>query len=173
MPRAEPAGAAMTSHCQVSITEVSMSDRAVLVSIIEKCDNLSHDERACAIELLDIYLDDPDQEDYLFLAAASTSGSLLGFVCYGERALAHGVYDLYWVVVDPENRRSGVGSALLAHTAESLKARGARMLVAETSGMASYGAARKLYAKAGFLEEARIKDFYRPGDDIVFCVKRL
>ena len=149
----------------------SGADRACIVSMVEKSANLTPSEKDCAIELLDIYLADPSQEEYLFLAATDALDRPIGFTCYGEAALAEGVYDLYWILVDPDRRGSGVGASLLAATMEILKGLGARLVVAETSGSEGYSAARALYAKSGFTEEARVKGYYRPGDDLVIFTK--
>lgn len=154
------------------VRKVESRDRQALVSIIARTASLTAEERECAVELLDIYLNDRGQEDYLF-AAAEDHGAPIGYVCYGPRSLAQGVFDLYWIIVDGDKKGTGVGRALVEAAVEALRGMGARMLVAETSGTGAYEAARGFYARCGFAEEARIKDFYRPGDDIVFYVKRL
>jgi len=156
----------------VLIRKTVSSDRQALAEIIGCSDNLTDDEKQCAIELLDIYLNDPSQKDYFFMTAEDADGCQTGYVCYGPRPLAAGVYDLYWVVVAPERRRSGVARAMLENTVEAMKVFGARMLAAETSGTAAYQAARAFYLKSGFTEEARIKEFYKPGDDLVVYIMR-
>ncbi len=148
-------------------------DRDPLLSIIERSGNLTEEEKDCAVELLDVYLADPLQQEYFFLVATDATDRPIGFVCYGETALTDAVYDLYWVVVDPEYRRKGVASRLLVQTEEVLRALGTRLLVAETSGGPGYAPAHGFYMKNGFNEEARIKSFYKPGDDLVIFVKRL
>ncbi len=150
----------------------SGADREKVVSMVERCANLTDEEKDCAIELLDIYLADPVQQEYLFLAATDANDRPIGFACYGEATLADRVYDLYWILVDPDHRGSGVGGGLLARTMEILKGLGARLVVAETSGGEGYSPARALYAKSGFTEEARVKGYYKPGDDLVVFVKR-
>ncbi len=149
------------------------SDRDPLLSIIERSENLTREEKDCAIELLDVYLADPLQQEYFFFAATDATDRPIGFVCYGETPLTDAVYDLYWIVVDPEYRRRGVASRLLVQTEEILGGLGARLLVAETSGGPGYAPAHGFYLKNGFDEEARIKSFYKPGDDLVIFVKRL
>lgn len=156
----------------VSIRETSKEDRDVLVSIIERTSNLSRDEKDCAVELLDIYLDDSGQKDYYFITAVQ-DGIPAGYACCGPRPLTEGVHDLYWIVVDEKKMGSGVGRALITKTEEILRSKSARMLVAETSGLPAYSGTRQFYLKCGFSEEARIREFYKPGDDIVFYVKRL
>lgn len=157
---------------ELAVRCVVAGDREGLYAIIEESGNLTEAERDCAKELLDIYLDSADQEDYLFLAAVGDSGRPLGFICYGMASLADAVYDLYWIIVDSGHRRANVATKLLRHAECMLKEQGVRLLVAETSGQAAFMPARRFYMKNGFREEARIKGFYRPGDDLVIYVKR-
>lgn len=154
------------------IREAGQRDRDALVSIIERTANLTREEKDCAEELLHIYLSDPGQTDYYFITALKGAVPA-GYACYGGRPLAQGVYDLYWIIVDENMKGSGIGRALIEKTEEILCGLGGRMLVAETSGLAAYEASRGFYLGCGFAEEARIKEFYKPGDDIVFYVKRL
>lgn len=147
-------------------------DRAEIVKIINKTANLTQEEKDCATELLDIYLNNPLQNDYFFLTAIDEADCPRGYVCYGPTPLTYGVYDLYWILVDADNRGRGIGARLLGDIEEILKGRGARLFVAETSGLASYEPARSFYEKNGFKEESRIKEFYKPGDDLITYVKR-
>jgi ribosomal protein S18 acetylase RimI-like enzyme len=97
---------------------------------------------------------------------------ILGFACYGPRDLTNGVYDLYWIAVDPNTRRSGAGRRLLAASEEAAYKAGARMIIAETSGTTPYDGTRKFYLDTGYVMEATIKDFYIDGDDLAIFVKR-
>ena len=49
----------------------------------------------------------------------------------------------------------------------------ARTLIVETSSLDDYDQARTFYNRRGFVEEARIRDFYGPGDDKVVFWKSL
>lgn len=154
------------------IRQTRTGDRDALLSIIERTANLTNEERDCAKELLDVYLSEPVQTEYCFISALK-DGVPAGYACYGNRSFALGVFDLYWIIVDEAMKGAGVGRALLDGVEQALCPLDARMLVAETSSSPAYEAARRFYQKCGFLEEARITDFYKPGDDIVFYVKRL
>lgn len=156
----------------LDIRETRQEDMGALASIIERTANLTREEKDCAAELLEIYLTVAGQTDYYFLTALK-DGRPAGYVCYGPRSLADGVHELYWIIVDPALRGARIGRALIEKTAAVLGRLGARMMVAETSGLPEYEGTRAFYLKCGFAEEARIKDFYKPGDDIVFYVKRL
>jgi GNAT superfamily N-acetyltransferase len=152
---------------------VEKRDRAPLVSIIEGCENLTDEEKECAVELLDIYLNDPSQDDYLFIGATNERDIPIGYVCYGKAALACGVYDIYWILVGPEDRGKGVGKRLVQDTESLLRKEGARMLVVETSGLPSYESVRSFYLSNGFKQEARIRGFFKPDDDKIIYIKNL
>lgn len=156
----------------MTIREVIKADREALSAIIMETENLSGEERDCAHELIDIYLSDPLQKDYFFITAID-AGSPAGYACYGKRPLTDAVYDLYWILVDAGKRNRGIGNMLLRRAEEDSKKKGARMMVAETSGLPAYKPARCLYEKNGYTEEARVRGFYKPGDDLVVYVKRL
>jgi ribosomal protein S18 acetylase RimI-like enzyme len=97
---------------------------------------------------------------------------LLGFACYGRRDLTDGVFDLYYIAVDPPSRRTGVGRRLLASSEDAAREAGGRMLIAETSGTPRYESTRKFYLGMGYKVEATIKDFYKVGDDLAIFIKR-
>ena len=54
-----------------------------------------------------------------------------------------------------------------------LRGRGERLLLVETSGLGSFDLTRQFYRKNGYDEEARIRDYYGPGDDKVIFRKAL
>lgn len=162
----------LRSRPGLKIRKVSAKDRPRLLDIIEGTGNLTGEEKNCAAELLEIYLSNPKQNDYFFVAATDETDSPDGYVCYGKTPLTRAVYDLYWIVVAPDKRGSGIGRRLLEGTEEMIRKKGGCILVAETSGMPQYEAARGFYRSTGFQEEARIREFYKPGDDLVIYVKR-
>ena len=98
---------------------------------------------------------------------------VLGYAIYGYRDLTDGVYDLYWIAVDPHARRKSVGRKLLAACEDAVRAEGGRIIIAETSGTAEYASTREFYVRTGYVNEASIKDFYSVGDDLKIFVKRV
>jgi ribosomal protein S18 acetylase RimI-like enzyme len=120
-------------------------------------------------------------EEYLILGAEDSGYNFLvdrdgdtirGFVCYGPRDLAEGVCDLYYLVVDPDYRRQGIGRRLLTAGEREAQMVGARMMIGETSGRVEREPIRELCRAAGYQTEATIKDFYSAGDDLLVFVKR-
>ena len=98
---------------------------------------------------------------------------VLGYAIYGYRDLTDGVYDLYWIAVDPHARRKSVGRKLLTACEDAVRAEGGRIIIAETSGTAEYASTREFYVRTGYVNEASIKDFYSVGDDLKIFVKRV
>ena len=98
---------------------------------------------------------------------------VLGYAIYGYRDLTDGVYDLFWIAVDPNARRRSVGRELILACEDIIRQAGGRILIAETSGTPHYEPTRKFYFGMGFQDEAIIKDFYTQGDDLVIFTKRL
>ena len=157
----------------VTIRPIRRGDRAGIEGLLGRVTEFTREEVACAIELVDSSLTHGnDEEDYAVHCAESQGKGIIGFICYGKTPLTQGTYDLYWIVIDPARRRGGMGKRMLAYLESVLRDKGARLLVAETSSQAAYAQARSFYAKEGFREESRIRDYYAPGDDLVIYCKR-
>ncbi len=98
---------------------------------------------------------------------------LAGFACYGPTPDTDSTFDLYWLAVDPSLANSGAGTLLLSEVEQRLRAKDARMVVAETSSRDDYEAARWFYARRGYTEAGRVADFYAWSDDRIIFTKRL
>lgn len=106
---------------------------------------------------------------------AEASGHHFLFACRGERVLGYscwgpidgtqGSFDLYWIVVGAGGQGRGLGRTLLAESEARILARGGRRVWVETSGRRDYAPTRAFYERAGYRLEARLADFYAPGDD--------
>jgi len=110
---------------------------------------------------------------YLVLGAFDSTGTLVGFACYGPTPGTDRTYDLYWIAVDPAAQGAGAGTLLLTEVERRLRNANARLLVVETSGRAAYHATRAFYHARAYAEAARVRDFYGPADDRVVFTKRL
>ncbi len=119
------------------------------------------------------YLDmGPEGSGYNFIVYRD-GDRVLGYAIYGYRDLTDGVYDLYWIAVDPGARRRSVGRELIVSCEDAARREGGRLLIAETSGTPHYEPTRKFYVGMEYTAEAVIKDFYSPGDDLYIFIKRL
>jgi len=154
----------------ISATEV---DGPQIQDIAARAGVFSLEEVDCVSELWQEYLNDgPEVCGYNFIVYREDE-RVLGFACYGPRDLTHGAYDLYWIAVDRDARRGGVGRVLIVASEEAARKGGGRLLIAETSGTPDYEPTRNFYLGMGYKAEAVIKDFYTSGDDLFIFIKRL
>jgi GNAT superfamily N-acetyltransferase len=154
------------------IRPLQKRDRAAIARIVHSVGNFTPEEEACAMELVDVVLDRPGQGDYLCLAAAGENEEVRGYVLFGPVPLAAGVYDLYWIAVDPGTQGRGVGRALVQSLEDWVRGREGRLIVIETSSKPGYENTNRFYGELGYETLARIRDFYRPGDDKIVYGKR-
>jgi GNAT superfamily N-acetyltransferase len=86
------------------------------------------------------------------------------------------MWNLYFIATAPDQHGSGTGTMLIEHVEHLLHSFGdevARTLIVDTSSLDAYEQARSFYERRCFVEEARIRDFYGPGDDKVTFWKRI
>ena len=157
----------------MTIRQLQKSDRAQLAGLLSRVNDFDDRDRALAIELVDIYLDNPAQKDYRFFVASIDDAHVIGYICYGPTPLTEGTYDLYWIAVDPVYGGQGVGTKLMKQVENTLKELQGRLIVIETSSSQQYKSTRWFYLKNGYGVADTIKDFYRPGEDRVTFVKYL
>jgi ribosomal protein S18 acetylase RimI-like enzyme len=154
-------------------TRVRQED-ARLVEELVRCTGVFSDaEVAIARELVDESLAKGEAESgYYFLFADGERG-IEGYACVGPVPGAHRRCELYWIAVDPDARRRGLGRRL-QHAAEDLaRDLGADYLVAETSTLPIYAAARGFYLSGGFTLIAEVPDWHDDGDGLAIFRKRL
>ncbi len=156
---------------KIKIRKTISEDREAIKIILIDTQKFNQEEIDCALELIDIYLNNPSQKDYLIATAINKDNEIVGYVCYGKAPLTNGAYDLYWIAVKPEYQRHGIGKILLNHVEEEIVKLSGRLLFAETSSRAVYEKTRQFYINNSFSEEARIKDFYSKGDDKIIYRK--
>ncbi len=120
-----------------------------------------------AMELIDAVLTKPDQRDYIIYTAAGAEDEVLGYYCIGPTPMTAGTWDLYWIAVDPGHHGMEIGKTLLSHAEAFAAGRGGTLMVAETSSKPSYDGTNRFYLRNGYAEVARIRHYYRPGDDLV------
>lgn len=155
------------------IMTATKADGSQVQDITARAGVFSQEEIDCVSELWQEYLTlGSEQCGYNFIVDRE-GDQVLGFACYGPRDLTDGVYDLYWIAVDPNARRQRVGHKLLTASEDAVRELGGRILIAETSGTPHYESTRKFYIGMGYENEATIKDFYMVGDDLKIYTKRL
>ena len=156
----------------MTIRKMRSEDRGPVLKIIRGTGMFTEAETDVAMELIDIYLDNPSQKDYEVIVSECDS-AVAGYACYGPTPATEGTYDLYWIAVSHEIQRKGVGRELLKFVEGELVKASGRILIIETSSREKYRPTQNFYDRNGYHVEAVIKDFYSPGDNRLIYVKKL
>jgi ribosomal protein S18 acetylase RimI-like enzyme len=156
-----------------TIRNLQTADREPLRAILRGTGVFSHEEVVVALELIDAALHDPGQTDYTIATAVQENGAVVGYYCIGPTPLTVGTFDLYWIAVKSDCHNQGIGKILLQHAEDVVRASGGRLMVAETSSQPAYEPTRMFYLRNAYDEVARIRDYYKPGDDLVVFGKHL
>ncbi len=157
------------------IRPMTGTDKPAVMDLIRATGFFRPDEVAVAEELIDAYLDKPDQNDYgvVVIVDEGAPPRVAGYMTYGPTPLTVGTFDLYWMAVDPRAQGRGHGRALVLWLEAYVKAAGGRLLIIETSSVPKYEPTRRFYLGLNYTEVARIPDFYQPGDDRVIYSKQI
>jgi ribosomal protein S18 acetylase RimI-like enzyme len=158
---------------QITLRDFVKEDRPAIDAILSRIEVFDDEDRALALELIDIALDIPEQKDYFFYVAENESNIVVGYLCYGPTPLTDGTYDLYWIAVDPEYAGHGIGTLLLKHFENKIRQDSGHLILIETSSNEEYAATRQFYLKNNYQLAETIKDFYRIGEDRVTYTKYL
>ena len=157
----------------ITIRNMAFDDRERVNQILTETDMFTEAEVDVAMELIDTFLNNKEQKDYIVCVAADERKEVIGYVCYGPTPAAEGTYDLYWIAVSPAMQSQGVGKKLLLFTEQEVARQNGRMIIIETSSQPKYKPTQDFYIRNNYQVEARIKDFYRIGDDRLIFVKRM
>jgi ribosomal protein S18 acetylase RimI-like enzyme len=116
------------------------------------------------------FTDGPDSEGLWF---TDYENEPVGVAYAAPERMTEGTWNLYLIAIAPNYQRQGRGAALLRYIEQVLAKRGERVLLVETSGLEDFEYVRAFYRKSGFDEEARIREFYKAGDDKIIFRKAL
>ena len=148
------------------IRKLQAKDKDQLVSIIERTDNFTFEEKKVAVELIDEAINSRDQEYYNFYVYEDNF-KIVGYYCIGKRALTDGVFDIYWIVVDSIIQNKGIGKQLLNHAESFAIENNGSLVLAETSSKENYNATRNFYLRNKYSIVSQIKNFYTLNDNLI------
>ncbi|HEY0815830.1 MAG TPA: GNAT family N-acetyltransferase [Pseudonocardia sp.] len=98
---------------------------------------------------------------------------LVALAYYEPHVATDRTWELVMIGVHREQHRRGRGAALLHHVEDDLRSREQRLLLVETSALPAFDRARAFYRARGYDEEARVRDYFQDGDDMVLFRKKL
>ena len=161
----------------MKIRSVTAADRGRIAEILMAVARFTDDEIRWAMDLVDKSVDDPENGEYVVCVLEEPDSGphriVQGYVCYGPAPRTEGVFDLYWIAVDPRQQGQGFGQVLLKFVENEVRRQNGRMLLIETRSRPSFAPTLRFYQRSGYDEISRIKDFYRIEDDKIVMCKRL
>jgi len=152
---------------------ITPPDREGILRLLRAARVFRDDELPVAAELVDTFLERGPASGYEAYCRDVGTIRPAGFICFGPVPLTERSFDLYWLAVDPRAGRRGLGTELVKYSETAVAHRGGGSLYIETSSTPLYKTARTFYEKRGFVREALLRDFYRPGDHKIIFVKRI
>ncbi len=155
----------------MNIRAATPADRARIHQILVSTARFTRQEIGWAMELVDLVI--AGKPEYEAHVIEQPDGTVQGYVLFGPTPMAEGVWDLYWIAVDPKHQGQGLGQVLLRFVENEVRRQAGRMLLIETSSKRSYAPTVRFYQRAGYREISRIKDFYRIEDDKVVFSKNV
>jgi ribosomal protein S18 acetylase RimI-like enzyme len=153
---------------------VSSTDRAALLAVATATGLFSAEEAEGLLGgILDQLASGALPEGHAALACRQAAdGTILGWTYFAPDPHAEGVWNVWWIGVAPAAQGLGVGRSLLLAAEAQAAARGARVVVIETSAKDGQARARRFYAREGYAECGRVPDFYAEGDHKVLFARR-
>jgi len=140
-------------------------DLDAIVEVLRRTGVFTEDEVDIARELANEALNPLPTTTYR-IAVTRTDGRLSGYILWGLTPFTKWSYDLYWMAVDPDIQRAGLGGLLVREMERHIRAENGRIVRIETSSLPEYAKTRAFYAKIGYPETVRIPDFYWEGNDL-------
>ena len=152
------------------LRETLPADIEPLCALSEKTAIFYDFEIAMLREVLDDYFTDREPGH---VCRTWEDGQIRGFIYYAPVEMTDQTWEIWWLVVDPDSQGQGLGKKMMAEAERDLKRKGTRLLLVETSSIPRYEPTHHFYRKIGYIEAARIPDFYVEGDDKIIFWKKL
>jgi ribosomal protein S18 acetylase RimI-like enzyme len=148
------------------------SDQEIIKDIVTSTGFFSREEVDVSVELVQERLSKGFSSDYYFLFGEKDD-RVVGYSCFGPIPCTAESFDIYWIAVQNELKRSGLGREILERVEQKIREMGGKRIYVETSSRDQYTPTRSFYMRCGYEQEAILKDFYSPGDHKVIFLKVL
>ncbi len=154
------------------IREADKTDIEAIREIIEQIEIFDENLRQSAREVIQEAILNPFLTS-LKVFVYEIDKKITGYYCIGKRALTDGVYDLYWIAVDPAHQDNSVGRKLLLHAENFVKENKGRWILIEVSAENKFQTTRNFYFRNNYSILTQITDFYSKGNDLLLFGKYL
>ena len=153
------------------IRPITPSDSEALIAMVIATGMFPEDEAETLEKMFADYFGGKREEGHG--CVVDDENGLRGVAYYAPEMMTDGTWNLLMLAVRPDCQRQGVGVNLLRFVENALWVNGQRLLLIETSELPYFEQARTFYAKCGYEKEARIRDYYADGDDMITFWKKL
>jgi len=154
------------------IREADKKDINILKSIVSKIKIFDDKLKNSANEIIDEVILNPFLNS-LKIFVHENQNEITGYYCIGKRALTDGVFDLYWIAVDPEHQDNNIGRQLLHHAENYVRQNKGSWILIEVSGDSKFQTTRNFYFRNDYSILTQITDFYSEGNDLFLFGKYL
>jgi ribosomal protein S18 acetylase RimI-like enzyme len=148
------------------------ADTPTLVALAQETDVFKPHEIQALAEVLDDYHAMNRAQGHKSVTD-EVKGQIMGFAYFAPAAMTDRTWYLYWIAVTRKSQARGIGSTLLKHVEEAIRAERGRILLIETSSLPHYDLTRKFYVRHHYDQVAQLPDYYADGDDLVVFRKRI
>lgn len=155
------------------IRPLNIEDRSKIHPILCQGDTFNEAEVQVAMELVDEVLKNPSNRDYLIYSAVYPAEAFAGYICFGPIPMTAYCYDLYWIAVDRQFSKKGVGSRLVEFMEAAIRRNNGKHIYVDTSSTLAYAPARAFYEKHGYRPVCTLNDFFKNGDHKIIFRKEL
>ena len=150
------------------IRKIEKDDIGALKSVLDSIDLFPSEMLE---DMMSGYFSDTDTGEFWF--TYDKEGVPISLAYCAPEKLTEGTYNLLAIGIRADLQGNGIGSAMMDHIEDYLKAEGKRILLVETSGTSDFELTRAFYLKKEYTLEATIRDFWAEGDDKVIFWKKL
>lgn len=155
------------------IRPLNLQDRNKIRPILCQGDTFNESEVQVAMELVDEVLNNPANRDYLIYSAVYPAEVFAGYICFGPIPMTAYCYDLYWIAVDRQFSKKGVGSRLVEFMEADIRRNIGKHIYVDTSSTPAYAPARSFYERHGYRPVCTLNDFFKKGDHKIIFRKEL
>jgi ribosomal protein S18 acetylase RimI-like enzyme len=153
------------------IRSIKSSDMHELLALLEATKLFESNDIEELAKMLDLHFNNATDSQDVWLT--DDDNGLVGVAYVAPERMAEGAWNLYLIAIHPDYQRQGRGASLLRYVEQMLIKRNQRLLLVETSGLDEFEYVRTFYRQNGYKEEARIREFYKAGEDKVIFRKML
>ncbi|MGF1486906.1 MAG: GNAT family N-acetyltransferase [Prochloraceae cyanobacterium] len=153
------------------IRSIEPDDKNELIALANKIGLFEDNELEELRKILaDYFLNDNDRDRFWLV---DEDRGVVGVAYCELEPMTDSTWNLRLIAIDPDCQGKGKGTLLLRYVEQKSIELGGRMLLVETSSLDSFDRTRAFYRKCGYQEEARIREFYKVGNDKIVYRKVL